>query len=174
MLDLCAAPGGKALHLADLMADGGEVLACDADEAKVAAMADLAGRVRHEAVVFRTQVVPAEGDLPFPAASFDAILIDAPCTNTGVLRRRVEARWRLAPDDVAALAAIQRGLLERALPLLKPKGRLVYTTCSLEPEENEAQVDAFLAAHPDFVCAEQLRVPAGRDADGGFAARLTR
>lgn len=173
VLDLCAAPGGKALHLADLMTDGGEIVACDVDEAKVAAMSDLAGRVRHQGVSWHTQVVPAEGELPFDAASFDAILIDAPCTNTGVLRRRVEARWRLVPEDVETLAKIQRGLLERALPLLKPTGRLVYTTCSLEPEENDAQIDAFLAAHPELACRERLQVPAGRDADGGFAAVLT-
>ena len=112
-----------------------------------------------------------EGPLPFEPASFDRILVDAPCTNTGVLRRRVEVRWRLREEDVAALAAIQRDLLERALPLLKPDGRLVYTTCSLEPEENALLVEAFAAAHGVEVVST-VEIPASRDADGGFAAVL--
>lgn len=171
LLDLCAAPGGKTLHLTDLLGGKGEVVACDVDEAKVAVLADLAQHVTGD-VVLTTKIVPREGPLPFEPSSFDGILVDAPCTNTGVLRRRVEARWRLVPDDIASLASVQRDLLERSLPLLKPGGRMVYATCSLEPEENRLLVDAFLAAHPEVELVDTFDVPAGRDADGGFAAAM--
>ena len=136
LLDLCAAPGGKALHLADLLDGRGEVVACDVVPKKLAVLADLRRRVP-AGVAWTSTLVPADGPLPFEPASFDGVLVDAPCSNTGVLRRRVEARWRLTPADLTSLATLQRSLLERALPLLRPGGRLVYSTCSLEPEENE-------------------------------------
>jgi 16S rRNA (cytosine967-C5)-methyltransferase len=125
-----------------------------------------------EGVRLEVHRVKRTGPLPFEPGSFDAVLVDAPCTNTGVLRRRVEARWRLAPQDVAALATVQRDLLERALPLLAPGGRLLYTTCSLEPEENADVVAAFVAAHPTLEVVRTLEVPPGRDADGASAALL--
>jgi 16S rRNA (cytosine967-C5)-methyltransferase len=171
LLDLCAAPGGKTLHLADLLGTRGEVIACDVDEAKVQALAELR-RFVPAGVGLRTLHIPREGPLPFEPASFDGILIDAPCTNTGVLRRRVEVRWRLAPRDIGALAAVQRDLLERSLPLLRPGGRLLYSTCSLESEENRDLVEAFLADHPSLALERMLEVPPSRDADGGFAALL--
>ena len=169
VLDLCAAPGGKTVHLADLMGSG-TVVACDVDASKVEALRDLADVVAP--VTLETVVVPADGPLPFEPGSFDAILIDAPCSNTGVLRRRVEARWRLQPADIDALAALQQDLLERALPLLAPGGTLVYSTCSIEREENEDVLAACLAAHPELEGEVVFRVWPGRDADGGFAAVL--
>ena len=174
VLDLCAAPGGKTLHLADLLEGQGEVVACDVESEKVEGLRELAAHVRGD-VRFEVRQIEREGELPFEPASFDAVLVDAPCTNTGVLRRRVEVRWRLKPEDIGALAEIQRDLLERALPLVKPGGRLVYTTCSLEPDENEAVAAAFFAAHEDALEREHtLEAPAGRDADGGFAAVFLR
>jgi 16S rRNA (cytosine967-C5)-methyltransferase len=173
LLDLCAAPGGKTLHLADLLEGEGEIVACDVDEQKIATLSGLVGRVRGN-VRLGVQAVSREGALPFERASFDGVLVDAPCTNSGVLRRRVEARWRLSPDDPAALAVIQRSLLERAFPLLAPGGRIVYATCSLEREENEDVVRAFLAAHPDLQAAETMEVPPVRDAAGGYAALITK
>ena len=116
--------------------------------------------------------VPERGPLPFAAASFNGVLVDAPCSNTGVLRRRVEARDRLREGDIAALAAAQRDLLERAAPLTRPGGRLVYSTCSVEPEENGAVVDAFLAAHPGWRAIPGFEVLPAADHDGGFAAVL--
>jgi 16S rRNA (cytosine967-C5)-methyltransferase len=117
-------------------------------------------------------LVPADGALPLEPASFDGVLVDAPCSNTGVLRRRVEVRTRLAPEDLPALVAIQRSLLERALPLVKPGGRLVYATCSTEPEENEDLIASFVAAHPGLRSEVAFSAPPTRDADGGFAAVL--
>jgi 16S rRNA (cytosine967-C5)-methyltransferase len=169
LLDLCAAPGGKALHLADLLGGAGDVVACDVDPRKLAILAEVRSRVP-AGVAWTTTLVPADGPLPFDPASFDGVLVDAPCSNTGVLRRRVEARWRLTPADLTSLAALQRTLLERALPLLRPGARLVYSTCSLEPEENEDLVAAFAAAHPDLTRLPGFDVAPNRDADGGFAA----
>lgn len=169
VLDLCAAPGGKTVHLADLMGRGA-LTACDVDEAKVRGLEDLRpqlGEVEYEAVR-----VPPKGKLPFEAQAFDGVLVDAPCSNTGVLRRRVEARWRLKARDFDALAAIQVGLVRRALPLLKPGGRLVYATCSLEAEENEQVLERVLAKHGDFEGEVAFRAWPCAEADGGFAAIL--
>jgi len=173
LLDLCAAPGGKALHLADLLATAGEVVASDVDARKVEGLAELAKLVP-PGVRWSTLRVAESGPLPFEPQSFDGILVDAPCSNTGVLRRRVEARWRITPQSPAELAAVQLGLLKRALPLLKPEGRLVYSTCSLEPEENEGVVAALLAAEPGWRAEGGLDVAPTSDADGGFARVLRR
>jgi len=167
ILDLCAAPGGKTLHLADLMG-AGALTACDVDEAKVARLQELGASMPD--IDYRALLIDAKAPLPFEPASFDGILVDAPCTNTGVLRRRVEVRWRLEPGDVTALAALQLDLLERCLPVLRPGGRLVYSTCSLEAEENEGVVEALAARHPELACTQAFRVWPGRDADGGYAA----
>ncbi len=170
VLDLCAAPGGKALHALDLLAaagGGGEVVACDvAAERVLALVSALAGR---SASVL---LVPASGPLPFPPASFDAVLVDAPCSNTGVLKRRVEVRDRLHEGDLAALADAQKALLARALPLVVSGGRLVYATCSVEPEENEGVVAATLSAHPGWSVEPGFDVLPSETHDGGFAACL--
>ena len=142
------------------------------DPAKVKALAALAPQMG--SVDYQVQPIRKRGDLPFAPASFDAVLIDAPCSNTGVLRRRVEARWRLREKDIPALAAIQTDLLARAAPLLRPAGRLVFSTCSLEREENEDVVEAFVAAHPTWRAERSYRVWPGGDADGGCAFVLTR
>jgi 16S rRNA (cytosine967-C5)-methyltransferase len=168
LLDLCAAPGGKALHLADLLGAAGEVVACDVDARKVEQLEALRPSVP-PGVTWTPTLVPAEGPLPFAPASFDGVLVDAPCSNTGVLRRRVEARWRVTPGDVTALAAQQRELLERALPLVRSGGRLVYATCSLEPEENGDLGAAFEAAHGELEVETAFDVLPTPDADGGFA-----
>ena len=109
-------------------------------------------------------------------ASFDKILLDAPCTNTGVMRRRVDVRWRLQPDDFVPDAAAATGHSPRPVaPLLKPGGSLVYSTCSLEKEENEKVIEAFLAEKPRFLPNEIRKTPPFRDSiDGAFAARLER
>lgn len=174
ILDLCAAPGGKTAHLLDLSgpdgpcaAHGPEVVAADVDPSRIA--------VLRQAVGDRATVVqiPSEGPLPFPPRSFDAVLVDAPCSNTGVLRRRPEVRLRLRPDDLTSLVALQGRLLSAAAGLVIPGGRLVYATCSIEPEENEGVVDAFLRATPGASRTDGFFVLPTPDADGGFAAVLT-
>ena len=174
VLDLCAAPGGKTAHVLDLLGGRGEVVACDVDADKVAGLARLlaarAAAGDAAAAASRATLVPREGPLPFGPASFHAVLVDAPCANTGVLRRRLEVRDRLREADLPRLAALQRALLERALPLVRPGGRLVYSTCSIEPEEDEEVAVAFAAAHPEVRPAAGFSVLPGAERDGGFAA----
>ncbi len=169
VLDLCAAPGGKTLHIADTLGTG-HVTACDVAPQKLRGLEELKpllGSVEYEVV----QLDP-DGALPFEAGSFDAVLVDAPCTNSGVFGRRVEARWRLKPGDAAALAAIQGTLLDRAVAVVKPGGRIVYSTCSIDPEENEAVLAAFLERHPAFAGEVGFRAWPTAENDGGFAAVL--
>ncbi len=172
LLDLCAAPGGKTLHLLDLLGERGDVVACDASPEKVEALtATLSARAQApDGPRVRVVEVPERGPLPFAPSSFHGVLVDAPCSNTGVLRRRPEVRDRLRAKDVASLAAQQRSLLERALPSVRPGGRLVYSTCSIEPEENAAVVDALRAAHPLLEVVETFEALPTIDHDGGFAA----
>ena len=110
-----------------------------------------------------------------PFGLFDRILIDAPCSNSGVLRRRPDARWRWTTKRMKKLAATQAVMLENALGLLAPNGRLVYSTCSLEPEENRKQITALRRAHPEFACiAVEERIPTRSQTDGSFACALER
>ena len=177
--DLCAAPGGKALELARTAAI---VLAADRGTHRVRRLAENVRRVDAQNVfVFAADLRDAA------IRPVDAVLIDVPCTGTGTFRRHPDARWRLKISDLAVMAAAQRALARSAARLVKPGGLMVYSTCSLEPEENDAQVDAFLAEHSDWVLepppegavpeqvldAGLLRVlPQRHGVDGAFAARL--
>jgi 16S rRNA (cytosine967-C5)-methyltransferase len=147
VLDLCAAPGNKTVALAGAMRDGGLLVACDVRQQRVALLHATLARAgaRHGHVVH----VDTDATLPF-AAVFDRVLVDAPCSGLGTLRRDPDVKWRRQEADLAALAERQRALLARAAEVLTPGGRLVYATCSSEPEENEHVVDAFLAGRPDF------------------------
>ncbi len=180
--DVCAAPGGKALELART---AGAVYAGDRSPARLA-------RVRANVARLRApNVFPYAGDvLHAPLRPVDAVLVDAPCTGTGTLRRHPDARWRLKPSDVAVMSATQHGILRAAAELVRPGGLLVYSTCSIETEENDGVVDRFLAEHdgewtlepppsgtvPDAVLdGGRLRVlPQRHGVDGAFAARLRR
>jgi 16S rRNA (cytosine967-C5)-methyltransferase len=168
VLDLCAAPGGKATHLAELMGDEGLVVACDVDERRLRTVEELARRLGLKSV--RTGHVHPDGG-GVPPGPFDAVLVDASCSNTGVLGRRPEVRWRLKPDDLRHLTAMQTHLLRLAVGRVRPGGAVVYSTCSIEPEENRGVIEAVLGAAPGVVCeAEQESMP-GRPADGGYWAR---
>lgn len=171
VLDLCAAPGTKTGHLAERMQNQGTIVATDVGSARLEQVHDNCRRLGIDIV--RTQRISRDGN-DIPAGPFDAILIDAPCTNTGVIGKRVEVRWRFRPEDVRELAAEQQRLLRQSAERLKPGGRLLYSTCSLEPEENQQNVADFLAARPDFErVREQLFLP-GEPGDGGFLALLRR
>jgi 16S rRNA (cytosine967-C5)-methyltransferase len=182
VLDLCAAPGGKALGLAER---AGRVAAADLSWRRLGRVAENAARVGWGERV--GGVVADARRPPFRAAA--AVLLDAPCTGTGTFRRHPDGRWRVTPDDLAALVALQAELLEAAAPLVEPGGVLVYSTCSLEREENEERVEVFLSQHPEFALEpEPGAVPAGvlddagrlcvlpqrQGVDGAFAARLRR
>ncbi|RUP00058.1 MAG: methyltransferase domain-containing protein [Hyphomicrobium sp.] len=142
VVDLCAAPGGKTAQLA---AAGADVTAVDKSAGRLSRLSENLARL---SLTARTVVSDA---LTFrPETQYDAVLLDAPCTATGTIRRHPDILYLKRPEDVAALAALQKNLLESAAELLKPGGVLVYCTCSLEPEEGERQVSAFLDRHQDF------------------------
>jgi 16S rRNA (cytosine967-C5)-methyltransferase len=172
VLDLCAAPGGKTTHLGEQMQGQGEIVACDVDERRLKIVDDLARRLGSGLI--RTCLIRADDDGSVPRGPFDAVLVDVPCSNTGVLGRRPEARWRLKPADLQYLVALQTRLLTLAVDRTRPGGRIVYSTCSIEPEENSGVVRAVLQARPELELeAEQEAIP-GRPADGGYWARLRR
>jgi 16S rRNA (cytosine967-C5)-methyltransferase len=151
VLDMCAAPGGKTAQLASAKA---EVTALDRSAERLKLLAANLRRLRLHADI-------AVGDATtYQARPFDAILIDAPCSATGTIRRHPDVPWIKKPGDLEALAPLQARMLDRAAALLRPGGRMVYCTCSLEPEEGEAQVAAFLRRQPDV-----RRIPIAPDED---------
>jgi 16S rRNA (cytosine967-C5)-methyltransferase len=147
VLDLCASPGGKTVALAAQCGREGVVVATDVRARRMRLLRATLERcqVQHAYVV----QIPSRGPLPFRNESFDGVLIDAPCTGLGTLRRDPDIRWRRRPTDFPTLAAMQRDLLLRVRPLVRPGGRIVYSTCSSEPEENEDVLAAFLAEATD-------------------------
>ncbi len=175
--DACAAPGGKTTYVAQKMGDQGRILACDMYESRVERLRQNAARLGLRAVeVFQSDsLLPFEEGAPGAGVAFDRILLDVPCSNTGVLRRRVDVRWRLTEEDFVRMPVIQFAFVRRALEVLKPGGVLVYSTCSIEPEENEAVVERARRELPG-VRVEEMRtvLPEISGRDGAFAARLVR
>ncbi|MGH7075331.1 MAG: RsmB/NOP family class I SAM-dependent RNA methyltransferase [Stellaceae bacterium] len=165
VVDFCAGAGGKTLALAATMANRGHLVACDVSALRLERATQ---RLRRAGVsIVQRQPLSSHRDqwVKRHAKSFERVLIDAPCTGTGTWRRNPDAKWRLRPQDLAELTALQAEILKSAQRLVKPGGRLVYVTCSLLREEDESQVERFLAAHPDFAL-----VPVGevwRNALGG-------
>lgn len=174
VLDACAAPGGKAIHLAGLMENEGELLCCDANEKRLPRLRENLERCG----VSIAEVLQHDWSEPAPEhwlGDFDAILLDVPCSNTGVFRRRVDARWRLQKGDLESLVTLQRRILEMAAPCLKPGGRLVYSTCSIDPEENIDQVTRFVEEEAGYSLGETRQLLPFRDeSDGAFAAVIRR
>jgi 16S rRNA (cytosine967-C5)-methyltransferase len=170
ILDLCAGVGGKAIHMAEIARGAAEVVAADLSAARLAKLADNLARLRTPgvSVVHLDQVDLAK------LGPFDRVLVDAPCSNSGVLMKRVAARYRLNPEAVLALARTQLDLLRRGAAVLRPGGTLVYSTCSILPQENGAVVSRFLEERGgSFVVEEQrLRHPHRTGRDGGYMARL--
>ena len=146
VLDACAAPGGKSCHILE-SAEGIRLVAVDRDRQRLALVRDNLARLGLEAEVFPGDVSRPEGE--WAARAYDRILIDAPCSATGVIRRHPDIKLLRRSDDIPALMRTQQRILDAAWTLLKPGGRLVYATCSVLPGENEAQITAFLARHPD-------------------------
>jgi len=170
ILDLCAAPGGKTLAIAERLRGQAGLVAHDAHPGRLELVRENARRLGVEGIEIRPDPEPGG-----PGVLFDRVLVDAPCSNTGVLRRRVELRWRLQPDQISRLAGGQLRLLDRAAGRVRPGGVLVYSTCSLEPEENERVVEAFLQAHPGWTeVARRALHPVRDQVDGAFAARFVR
>ena len=174
ILDACAAPGGKAFLIAAALGSAENLLCTDSNEKRLPRLQDNLARLH----CGKAAIAVHDWTKPAPAewiGAFDGILLDVPCSNTGVIRRRVDVRWRLQAPDIAKIAITQRKILENALPCLKPGGRLVYSTCSIEHEENLGQVEAFLAGHPDFkLHSTREALPFRDQTDGAFAARIQR
>jgi 16S rRNA (cytosine967-C5)-methyltransferase len=188
ILDACAAPGGKTTHIAELMGDIGEVTATDISTTGLKKIAENAGRLGLRSIKTRA----ADFDKPFQQRAgelYDRVLVDAPCSGLGTLRSHPEIKWQRSEKDIARLAQLQRRLLTRAASLLRPRGTLVYSTCTLTREENESVVEDFLENHQRFVLDEAaeylpeqaksmargryfLALPHRHNTDGFFAARL--
>jgi len=139
VLDLCAAPGGKTTLMADRAGDYAFIVAADRSPARMATI--VATMLLHRFENIRPVILDATEQLPFERESFDRVLVDAPCSGTGTLRANPEIRWRLAPDVFVDFAAQQKRIVSRAVEVLKPGGRLVYSTCSVEREENEEVIE---------------------------------
>lgn len=187
LLDACAAPGGKATHLAQIMANQGELLAMDLARSKLPLIQENAHRLGINIISTRAADLLQTG--AFPANAFDRVLLDAPCSGTGVIRRNPEAKWRLTPSDITRLAATQKSLIKNAARMLKAGGSMLYSTCSTTLEENEEVIRDFLSQQKDFVLENMNELfpayqgiftdkgmfrawPHRHGMDGFFAARL--
>jgi 16S rRNA (cytosine967-C5)-methyltransferase len=185
VLDLCAAPGGKTGHLAELMGDRGVVIALDKHAARARALEKSVERLGLQSV----QVKEGDALQVTWEKPFDRVLVDAPCSGFGVLARRADARWRKKPDLFETMPRVQEELLDAGARAVRPGGVLVYSVCSFEPEETIAVVQRFLETHPEFVPFDAHQVlpaevvtpegylrclPHVHGTDGSFAARFTR
>ena len=185
IVDLCAAPGSKSSHIAALTEGDAWIVACDIHPHRLATLTATCRRLGVNSI--DAVALDATGEMPFVerAQKFDRVLIDAPCSGTGTLRRNPEIKWRLAPDDIRRLTDLQFSLLERGAKLLASGGRLIYSTCSIEPEENEGVIRRFIEsgaplrplrpeAHPRLVTADGFvrTFPHKHNTDGFFAASL--
>lgn len=172
VLDLCAAPGGKTTHLAELMHNTGRIIACDVDDHRLQTVAGLAQHLG--LTIIKTHRLRDPNGADVPPGPFDRVLVDVPCSNTGVLGKRPEARWRLRPDDLRHLVDLQTRLLRTAIEHVRPGGVIVYSTCSIEPEENRQVVEMVLKGNPELRLEVVEAAVPGQPADGGFWARLRR
>ena len=189
ILDMCAAPGGKSTHVAQLLKNKGKIFAIDKYDAKIRTMKENANRlgvtniefVQDDASDFHTDIITSE--------RFDKILLDAPCSGLGVLSKKPDIRWKREIEDILGLAKLQKKLLNNAVKYLKPSGVIVYSTCTIEPEENMEVVNDFLEHHPEFKIDDASRYigkdlvnqdgcietfPHRHGIDGSFAVRLVR
>jgi len=185
VMDACAAPGGKTAHIAELMGDNGEIIALDTDSSRLRKAVENLGRIKLQSVIFMR--LDSAKPLPFPKNSFDKILVDAPCSALGTLRRSPEKKWRIKPSDISKLSVRQKSLLSNLVKYLKPGGVMVYSVCTVTPEECGNVVDEILSDQNSLVAETPalLNLPASmRDGrfirtwphlhgtDGFFIARL--
>ncbi len=172
VLDFCAAPGGKSVQIAWRLKGQGRLVAQEVNPRRLARLRENISRMRLDQVQVVGKAPAGEGGV---MAQFDRVLADVPCSNTGVLRRRPDARWRWDADHLKQLVSLQAEILSSAAAHVAPGGLLVYSTCSNEPEENEAQIAAFLAAHPEFSeVARRESLPFETGHDGAFACAMRR
>ena len=184
VLDVCAAPGGKSLSAAFAMAGNGSIVACDLHENKLKRIQESADRLGVN--IITTQAADGRVFRPEWEASFDTVLVDAPCSGLGIIRKKPDTRYKKA-DDLFTLPVVQAAILDNAARYVRPGGTLVYSTCTILPEENEQVTEAFLAEHADFGLEPfELPLPVGKsdgsltlwpqrhDTDGFYICRMTR
>ena len=173
ILDACAAPGGKSAILATAMENTGEIIALDLAGPRSERLQENMSRLAADNVTVMEIDLLKEGAIPAHfKESFDRIIIDVPCSNTGVLRRRVDARWRLMPGFENQMASLQLRLVLAVLPLLKPGGKLVYSTCSIEAEENSEVVASIVESYPSLRVIKEVTLIPSEVHDGAYAALL--
>ena len=171
ILDLCAAPGGKTTFIAQLVNNGGKIVACDISEERLKLVQENCQRLGVTCV--ETVLISENRKSQIANQKFDRVLVDAPCSNTGVMRRRVDLRWRISPEEISRLQQTQLDLLKLAATKLKSGGVLIYSTCSLEPEENSEMTKEFLLTHENFKLEnERELLPFVENVDGAYVARL--
>ena len=173
VLDLCAAPGAKTTHLAALMGGEGEVVAVELDGKRSRDIARNAERLGAGNV----HVVVGDAGTPSFGDGYDRVVVDPPCSDLGTLRSRPDARWRKSPEQVGELAALQATILDAGVAALRPGGRLVYSTCTISPRENELQVEALTDRHPALSAADRPFVqtlPHRDHTDGFFIATFVK
>jgi 16S rRNA (cytosine967-C5)-methyltransferase len=170
-LDLCAAPGGKTTLMAQRAGSSALIVAADRSAKRLETIRRTSGS--HNLSSIKSLLLDATEQLPFEDKTFDRVLVDAPCSGTGTLRRNPEIRWRISEDTIYTLAAQQKLFLKQAARVLKPGGQLVYSTCSVERDENEDVIGAFTQSHRDFQSINTTRTwPHREGADGFFLARF--
>ncbi|MGM9945837.1 MAG: 16S rRNA (cytosine(967)-C(5))-methyltransferase RsmB [Lysinibacillus sp.] len=158
VLDMCAAPGGKTTHMAEKMQNEGSILAMDLHPKKLDLIDENTARLGIEIV----QTAPVDGRKAasfLPKESFDAVLVDAPCSGLGVMRRKPDIKYTKREEDLESLQTIQLAILDNAVQVLKPGGRLVYSTCTVDKRENEGTVEAFLSQHPEMESESLTNLP---------------
>jgi 16S rRNA (cytosine967-C5)-methyltransferase len=185
ILDLCSSPGGKTALMSELVGETGSICACDDRLSRIRLCVDTCDRMH----LMNSYPLVADGRYPPFAGIFDKVLVDAPCSSTGILHRHPDARLIRTPADIASMSSLQAEILDSAATLVGSGGTIIYSTCSLEPEENEAQIESFLKKHPDFRhigCPESIPqnfisaqkflsiTPFSHGIDGMFGARLKR
>jgi 16S rRNA (cytosine967-C5)-methyltransferase len=163
-------PGGKTLQLAAEMVNKGTLIAMDISEYK---LKELEKRTQRNGVdIVQTALIKSPASIKAFAGKADKLLLDVPCSGSGVIRRDVDTKWKLQPEHVERNIAIQRDILHNYTQMLKPGGTLVYATCSIFKSENEDQVQWFLEQHPEFRLVEEKRLNPGKDNDGFYMARM--
>ena len=172
VLDMCAAPGGKTTYLAQKMQNRGRIIAADLSSSRLALVGENCRRLG-VTIVATLACAGTHLDRCLRGEEFDRVLVDAPCSNTGVLRRRADLRWRIEEREISRLATLQEKLLVSAAPFTKSQGILVYSTCSLEEEENQRVIERFGRSHPEFALETTQSIFPPRDGmDGAFVARF--
>ena len=176
VLDACAAPGGKTALLAQMMKNEGRIVATDSSPRRIPRLQENLRKLNvKNARIFEHDWLSGKVTFPWGALRFDRILLDAPCSNTGVMRRRIDVRWRIKESSFAGMAASQSQLLSALLAQLKPGGSLVYSTCSIDAEENERVVESVLKSTSGFTLQEtRSSLPWRDEVDGAFAAKIVR